>query len=713
VFIRIHSWFLRVVQNWKGGGIGALATFVIGLVLLLLDPRSEDKLARFVRHFPLSTHTENLVHFVHRLPFSGPSENLVHLSYDLPFHYRAPIPAEEAVLVYMDDASHTDLGQPYDNSWDRGLYGRLLERLTAEGARAVAFDIVFSDPNPTHPEGDERLAQAMKANGKVVLAADFQPTADGMGMSLHRALETFTDTGAASGMAQLAQDQDVMVRRHLHTPAEAGNENISSLSWELARVAGARVAQDPRQRYGERWINYYGPRDHLPNVSFVMALETNGYCPAGVFSGKVVVVGANVKSFYSGVRKDELRTPYTKGNDFVPAVDVQATLALNLLRGDWLKRTSLKSEVLMVLFIGLLLGYGLSLYRPLPAVALAIGAGFLVALLAQWTFTSHRLWFPWMIIAAAQIPVALLWSVVFNSVQLYVQNRLYEHSLKMFLPPKLVKKFSSNRELLKPGAAEKQILTLLFSDIADFTSVSEGLDSDDLAALMNAYFQAAVGDCIHKTDGTVGKFLGDGVFAFWNAPDHQADHAFRACEAALRFRKLNERPIHGRSLRTRVGLHTGMVKVGNFGSEDRVDYTALGENVNLASRLEGLNKFLGTDCLISRETKAELGDRLLTRPVGSFRLKGFEGLVEAHELMGWPDQEQASRAWREAFAEALSNFELRHLELAEMGFRQVLNLHPNDGPTRFYLKQIQERASEVTPENLPDTWASYTILKEK
>jgi adenylate cyclase len=313
-----------------------------------------------------------------------------------------------------------------------------------------------------------------------------------------------------------------------------------------------------------------------------------------------------------------------------------------------------------------------------------------------------------MLIVAAQIPAALLWSVTFNSVQLYVQNRLYEQSLRMFLPPSLVKKFSSNKDLLKPGA-QKQVLTLLFSDIANFTTLSEGMDPDQLASLMNVYFEDAVGGCIHRTEGTVAKYLGDGIFAFWNAPDPQADHAFRACQAALRFRELNSRPIQGCALRTRLGLHTGAVHVGNFGSVERVDYTALGENVNLASRLEGLNKFLGTECLLSGQTKTELGDRLITRALGAFRLKGFAALVQVHELVGTSDHAEQTRPWREAFAQALQAYEQRQLELATIGFRRVLELRPDDGPARFYLKQIAEKAAET----LPDQWETFTVLKEK
>src|SRR5439155_23025222 len=162
-------------------------------------------------------------------------------------------------------------------------------------------------------------------------------------------------------------------------------------------------------------------------------------------------------------------------------------------------------------------------------------------------------------------------------------------------------------------------------------------------------------------------------------------------------------------LRTRIGLHTGTANVGNFGSPERVDYTALGESVNLASRLEGLNKHLGTDCLISAETKAGIGEGLVTRSLGKFQLKGFENLVGVHELIGWPEQAEATRPWREAFAEALNNYEQRNLTFAEMGFRRVLELRPEDGPAKFYLERINELATQ----KLPDDWVTHTILREK
>ena len=285
---------------------------------------------------------------------------------------------------------------------------------------------------------------------------------------------------------------------------------------------------------------------------------------------------------------------------------------------------------------------------------------------------------------------------------------MYQQSLALYLSPKLVKKFASNKELLRPGA-KKETLTILFSDIAGFTSISEGMDSDELARHMNSYFQTAVAQCIHHTDGTIVKYIGDAIFAFWNAPDPQSDHALRACEAALRFRDQPPQYMNGQQLVTRIGLHTGVANVGNFGSTTRVDYTALGESINLASRMEGLNKYLGTDILITRDTQEGASGKITTRFAGHFRLKGFEKAVEVYELVGLRDRMETTRPWRETFEHALKEFERRNFDAADAGFRCALEMRPNDGPANFYLRQTAEL--RVHPPG-PD-WAGEIELKEK
>jgi adenylate cyclase len=235
------------------------------------------------------------------------------------------------------------------------------------------------------------------------------------------------------------------------------------------------------------------------------------------------------------------------------------------------------------------------------------------------------------------------------------------------------------------------------------------MSSDALAKMMNHYFETAVSQCIHKTDGTVVKYIGDSIFAFWNAPEAQPDHAIRACEAAIRLRDQRFADPNGNVLRTRIGIHTGLARIGNFGSSDRVDYTALGENVNLASRLEGLNKYLGTSCLITRETKEAMGERLVTRWLGQFQMKGLKDALDVYEIIGWADQTEPTRPWREAFDRALQNYHSRNLEFAAAGFRETLELRPDDGPSKFYLEKLEE----LQTQDVPSDWATHTILREK
>jgi adenylate cyclase len=435
-----------------------------------------------------------------------------------------------------------------------------------------------------------------------------------------------------------------------------------------------------------------------------------------VFRDKVVFVGARILTKFASDRKDEYRSPFSywatrdmveSGAIFISGVELQATAFLNLLRGDWLVRLPFATERALMLVLGALLGAGLVCFRPVAAAGLAMAGWLLTTAFFYLLYRQWLIWFPWLVVWG-QIFLALSWSVLFNSIQWYVQKRVYEHTLALYLSPKLVKRFARNPSLLKPGA-EKQTLTILFSDIAGFTSISEGMDSDELARVMNLYLENAVTHCIHATDGTVVKYIGDSIFAFWNAPEPQPDHAVRACRAALRFARQEPISMNGRPLLTRLGLHTGVANVGNFGSTDRVDYTALGENINLASRLEGVNKHLGTQCLISGATRREVGDSFVTRRLGIFRLKGLDKPVELHELVGSPEAAEVTLAWRDAFAAAWDHYRQKNWAAAEAGFRRTLDLRPSDGPARFYLAAL----AQLRDRNLPDNWNGELDLGEK
>lgn len=640
---------------------------------------------------------------------------LVNLSYDLLHVLRhSRIPANEAVIVHLDEKSHLDLSQPLNAPWSRALHAQMTDRLTAAGAKAIVMDIVFSDSNAAKDGGDEKLAAAIQRSGRVILGADHVPVGTHQKQFIPP-IEMFATNAAQFGSVELWVSRDLSVRAH------APNEVIPSLSWAAADFLGAPVVKQmsaevfqPSIDVGvpSSWIHYYGPPNWLPSVRYSDVLRP-GAVSDEVFRGKVVFIGAKVITKLQNERMDAYRNPFSflmTTKDDAPlifGVEIQATMFLNLWRGDWLRRLPLGVEALTLIALGGLAGYGLMRLRPGLAILAAVLAWGLVLFVCRELFVRELIWFPWLILFV-QIGCALLCSTAINSIRLYVENRLFVQSLEMYLSPKLVRKFAADkdRSLLKPGA-EKQNLTILFSDIAGFTSVSEGMDPDELAKMMNEYFQGAVGQCIHPADGTVVKYIGDAIFAFWNAPDPQHDHAARACEAALRFREQSKVPVHGRKLVTRIGLHTGVANVGNFGSQTRVDYTAIGENINLASRMEGLNKFLGTDVLITGAVKKEIGVRFATRYLGRFQLKGFEKSVDVHELLG--ERDVPRPAWHAEFEDALRLFQQRDFGAARISFERVLESVAADPTTHFYLKQI----SELQERDLPANWDGEVELKEK
>lgn len=622
----------------------------------------------------------------------------------------------DVVIIFMDEISHQELKQSFTAAWDRALHAKLIDRLTAAGAKAIVFDVVFSDENPAQPAADARLVEAVKANGRVILGAENVRAQKELGDRAKTVVPPFSalvDVAADIGYVEIMPGGDLTIREH--TPENPKEDQIPPLSYAAAAFLKVPGIEAPNVRYAHRWVRYYGPPGAVRGVSYRDAVET-GRLGDDVFRDRVVFIGARLMTRFAGDRKDEYVNPYTfwaqQGKltgsvaPFVSGVEIQATMFLNLWRGDWLLRWRPGTELAAILMLGLVAGAGLLPIRPVPAIGVAALASGLVFVASMGLFAWHRTWFPWLI-PIVQIAVALAWSSVFNSIQVYVQKRITEKTLALYLSPKLVAKYVSNPGLLKPGA-EAQRITIFFSDLEDFTNWSQALTSGELASLMNEYFETAVSRCVHRTDGTLVKYIGDAIFALWNAPDAQGDHAWRACDAALGFRDLPELRANGRVLRTRIGIHTGSAHVGNFGSADRVDYTALGQNVNLASRLEGLNKLLGTRCLISHATQDELGKRLVTRRLGAFQLKGFDTSVEVYELVDRPEQADASRAWLEAFAGALTAFEEFDLEKARAGFERVLELRPGDGPARFFLSRIEE-----SREQPKEKWSVVTVVREK
>ena len=616
--------------------------------------------------------------------FGAIGGGLTRASYDWPFALKPIVPPTEAVLVFIDDSTFKNLGADPILPLDRAFHARLLDQLKAAHAKAVVFDQLYDEPR--NQKSDERFAQAIKSFGAVVLCGDYIPVpGKKFDRTVIKPFDSLAEASAGWGLTQLLRDPDYCVRMHRDFV-----EDFPSLAWTAAEAIGSDVTKKKPEN-PLRWINYYGPAGTIPFISYYQAIEPNG-APPGFFQDKVVFVGARQSTGSFSEGKDTFGTSYTwlayeDSSHFSTGTEIHATAFLNLIRHESLRQLSPVIEITLMILIGLSSGFLLTQTRSWIAAAWALIPTILVIALAWILFRYYLIWFSWVIVLV-QIATAFAWGIAFNYFQAYIERVVLQRTLEFHLSASRVKQLLKRPELLKPYG-EKQEVTLLFSDIAGFSTICERTLPDKLFQQLNQYFSQTI-SCIHKTDGTVIQLIGDAIFALWNAPEPQADHGERACRAALLLRdavvKFDE--THDFPMRTRVGLHMGTVSVGNLGSADRFDYSAIGANTNLASRLEGLNKHLGTDILISAELMDAVREKFVGRSVGHFKLKGFDRVLEIFELIGLAEEREKNAEWLKKFHEGLRHFKRAEFDAAEKSFQEVAQMHRADGPCKFYQQKI-------------------------
>ena len=338
---------------------------------------------------------------------------LAHLSYDLALTVRPAVPVDEVILVPLDEVSHEKLRQPDQQAWDRALYARVITNLTRWNVRAIALDIEFEE-NLTNTVADRALAEALRFNnGRAVLGAGWGRRhyfREANENKLRLPDEQFLLGDTNWGVVDLSQDSDGTVREHRH-----GDDVIPSLSWRLATLVGAPAGRAPNAQGRVRWLNYYGRAGSLPQKVFHAVWEGTEPGLSNLFAGKVVFVGAGVRTGYTGAQKEGFRNPQSwLGGGYSPGMEVHATMFLNLLRGDWLERPAPLLEVGIILLAGVVLGFWLATARPLAALGWAAGAMLFVVALGCGLAWMH-VWFAWAVITLVQIPVGLVCAVAFRA----------------------------------------------------------------------------------------------------------------------------------------------------------------------------------------------------------------------------------------------------------------------------------------------------------
>ena len=678
----------------------------------------------------------------------------------------------DIVIVAVDDASLEQFGRW---PWSRAVIADLIDSLVEAGAAVIGFDIVQSEtaaqqdldalrarlPGLDERTWDEvrrvldqgatddaRLVQATRASERTVLGYFFdfereavpdpaarlstynivQNSRSGTGERrvpeaglMQANLPELTAAARAVGYFNFVPDPDGAYRRaplairfgdrlalplslamlQVYRPqvpvairfAEFG---VDSVSFGAQRIP---VAED-----GQLLINFRGPAKTFRYIPAADVLKR--HVQPDALRGKLVLVGATATAV-----GDIRVTPF---DGTLPGVEIHANVLDNILRRDFITRPqwSILVETAVTLLLTLSVGVVLHFARG------GSGALAAVALVAAYFVASQRVFvaygFPLSLVYPL-LAIALTYTAI--SVQQYVveerEKRKIRDAFGRYLNPSLARMVSERPEMLALGG-DKRELTVLFSDIRGFTTFSEQLEPEALVDLLNAYL-GEMTDVVFAHDGMLDKYIGDAIMAVWGAPLPQADHATRACRAALlmtrRLRELNQQwksrgwPV----LQIGVGLNTGPMVVGNMGSARRLSYTVIGDNVNLGSRLEGLNKIYGSQVLASEATILAAGDAVVARELDLVRVKGKRLPVRLFEILG-PSEERADWAQvMDRFATGIAAYRQRQWNDALVAFRQVLEMRPDDGPAELYRQRCRDMQAHP-----PDAqWDGVTVMDVK
>jgi len=642
----------------------------------------------------------------------------------------------DIVLILVDQKSLDHFQkQNVPWPWPRQMYAPILGYLKEGGARAVFMDIVMSEPSSYGTEDDEMLASALRQSGRVVAPIFLRgegpaPADDALRFLRASAVEAGAVgrpgpeyvaatvpipllAEAARGGAEVHVEPDADgVYRRIPLADRIGGLTIPSVALALSRLADGAPASGgvPVDRDGAMLIRYRRGRAFQAYSAAAVidgwlrmseGREPDPAFPPSTFAGKHVLVG------YSAAGLLDMKTsPVAKA---VPGVEIQAAALDTLLRGRFLRPASPAFDLALALLLAVAAATGISFLRRsalLGAASLAFAV--LPAAVSCLGFAAGR----WVALVppTAAVLVGLIGASVWSYAVEGRQKRFLKHAFRHYLSPHVVERVAANPGLLRLGGDRRDI-TSYFSDVAGFTSISESLGAEGLVALLNEYLTAMT-DIILDEGGTLDKYESDAIVAFWNAPLDEPDHALRACRAALACQARLEamgpsfESRYGHKVRMRIGLNTGPAVVGNMGSNRRFDYTAMGDTINLAARLEGACKPFGISILAGETTIAAAGPAVLAREVDVLRVVGKSRPTRIYEVVGLAGAVEPSLSSRlEAWAGVLAAYRRRAWDEAEAGARALAG----DPVAAVYAA----RCALFKTQPPPDDWDFVFDLKTK
>ena len=632
----------------------------------------------------------------------------------------------DVVLVLFDSASIETW--PYLSPFPRAMLAGLIDGVKASGAKAIGLDVFLDRQYPelnALDSGDVKLRDAIARAGNVILVG---PTVQVDSLRVFQRPDSFF-ANVAAGLAtadlptpfETIRDGVLTVRTPdglvpsfaLALYARARGINLDSVL-AAARTSGSLDLAGVPRKYAELAsdavqtvpIIFEGPpsRTGRDDGAFIAysAADVRNLALAGVplpwMKDKVVILGSG---FHDSER---FRTAFYDEPDTTGAIfgwtygpEIHANATQNLLSSRYAVPVA-TPLVLLLLFLsaGLVTGavfrYGTNL-GAVTGVLLLIGQ----AVVSYVAFAQSEAVVPFIALAIS-IVLAFLGSTSYVSIIEGKEKRMIKGAFGKYLAPSVVEELVANPSALKLGGDRRHI-SMLFSDLAGFTSMSEVLDPERLVAVLNEYLHEMT-DIVRDEGGYVDKYIGDAVMALYGAPNALHDHAVRACRSALRMQvRLGELNFRWRQqdpgavkLKVRIGLNTGDPVVGNVGGEEKFNYTVLGDSVNLAARLEPACKVYGVNIMLSEQTAVEAEDRIQVRELDLLAVYGKTAPIRVYELLGMTGDDLGPEKYDlvQQYNKGLSAFRRRDFELAAQYFKAALEIDPNDGPSTLYIERCED-----------------------
>jgi len=460
----------------------------------------------------------------------------------------------------------------------------------------------------------------------------------------------------------------------------------------------------PVDEAGRLLVNYFGPAKTFPHYAAADVL--NHRVAPEALRNKIVIVGVTAMGIF-----DMRVTPFSP---VFPGVEIHATVVDNILHKNFLI-SSMETRMIdmgIIIVLGLIIGILIPRVRAVSGVILCLVIIGAFVAVNNFIFAHLNVWLN-LIYPVLTMMTIYLGITVYRYVTEEREKKKIRGAFQYYLTASVINEMLKNPSKLKLGG-DKKDLSVLFSDIRGFTSISEKLTPEELVRLLNEYLTAMT-DIVFKYDGLLDKYMGDAIMAVYGAPIDQTDHALRACRTALdmmaELAKLQKKwAAEGRpALNIGIGINSGDMVVGNMGSQMRFDYTVMGDAVNLGSRLEGINKEYGTNIIISEFTYNVVKDELFCRELDAVRVKGKALPVKIYELICDQKEAAARRDYARLFEDALALYKTARWDEAISAFQKVLDARPGDPPSDIYISRCRE-LKDHPPESPWD--GVYTMTKK-